>query len=503
MKKISIYPLIIVFSLLFSACDKFLEEMPQNKLMPTTISDYEQLLNKAYITKQIMPYIDALSDDVSLLASDHGHPSKDKGDEFVSAYMWEDTHETSMLSGDAAFNAFYESILYTNLIAEKIESSVGDELIEENNKRKRGHIKGEALALRAYSYFYLVNLYGEHYNPATAESSMGVPVNLSSMAEDIEYTRSSVADVYKQIIADLEEGVRLMEENPYEKRSKFRLNAVSAKALLSRIYLYTHQWQKSYNCAIEVIQTNPSLFNLFEAGRRFNWNNNNASGWGEGSSMWGTDYLHKDNSNVLFVNGLNENYPIFSYYASHTTFSVNRNFADIFEEGDVRRFYFMKMQTSFTVLGNKSKLTYSKNRFKNYMSVYNVQPSSGYSRVIRTEEMYLNGAEAMARMGQLEEAVRLLNILRMEKFRQGEYNLLLTSDFNKESLLDFALIERRKELCFEGHRWFDLKRTNRPAMSRSGYDERTASLRKDDPKYVLQIPSRELSVNPGIGPAPR
>lgn len=503
MKRYKFLTILAFFAFLFTSCEKYLEEMPQNKLMPTTITDYEQLLNRAYITKQILPFLDAMSDDVALIASDHGHPSRDKGDEYVSAYMWDETHESSMLAGDMAFSAFYESILYTNLVVNEIENAVGDELNESNNQKKRLHVKGEALALRAYSYFYLVNLYGEHFDPATAAEAMGVPINLSAMAEDIEYTRASVKDVYDLILSDLEEGVRLMEENPLDKRSKFRFGALSAKAFLSRVYLFTHRWQDAYDAAVAVIEQNPVIFNLHEAGTRLNWDNNNSSGWSASSSMWGTDYLHKDNSNVLFVNGLNENYPIFSYYASHTTFSVNRDFAGLFEEGDVRRFYFMKMATSFTVLGNKSKLTYAKNRYKDYMSVYNTQVSSGYSRVIRTEEMYLNAAEALARLGRLDESVGLLNALRVQKFRQGEYQELSAAGFDGSSLLEFTLLERRKELCFEGHRWFDLKRTERPAMTRVGYEERVALLEKDDNKYVLQIPARELSVNPGIGPAPR
>ena len=63
--------------------------------------------------------------------------------------------------------------------------------------------------------------------------------------------------------------------------------------------------------------------------------------------------------------------------------------------------------------------------------------------------------------------------------------------------------ERRRELCFEGHRWFDLRRTTRPAMERVGYENEVARLRMDDPRYVLQITQRELSVNPSIGSNPR
>lgn len=80
---------------------------------------------------------------------------------------------------------------------------------------------------------------------------------------------------------------------------------------------------------------------------------------------------------------------------------------------------------------------------------------------------------------------------------------LKAADFDQNSLLVFIEAERRRELCLEGHRWFDLRRTTRPAMERIGYENQVARLEKDDPRYVLQIPKRELSVNPGIGSNPR
>ena len=82
-------------------------------------------------------------------------------------------------------------------------------------------------------------------------------------------------------------------------------------------------------------------------------------------------------------------------------------------------------------------------------------------------------------------------------------NGLKAADFDQNSLLVFIEAERRRELCLEGHRWFDLRRTTRPSMERIGYENQVARQEKDDPRYVLQIPKRELSVNPGIGSNPR
>lgn len=96
----------VLVGMFLTACESYLEEMPQNKLKPSTTDDYAQLLNKGYVTGQVVPYLDILSDDVDLIAADHVMPGTDNGDVYISAYMWQDHHEASMLDGDKAFEKF-------------------------------------------------------------------------------------------------------------------------------------------------------------------------------------------------------------------------------------------------------------------------------------------------------------------------------------------------------------------------------------------------------------
>ncbi|MFR6383545.1 MAG: RagB/SusD family nutrient uptake outer membrane protein, partial [Odoribacter splanchnicus] len=89
---------------------------------------------------------------------------------------------------------------------ENIDQAAGMELNEVNVERTRQNIKGEAYALRAYSHFYLVNLYAKPYDPETCATDPGIPLNLSTAAEDKAYTRNSVKEVYDLIVEDLKEG---------------------------------------------------------------------------------------------------------------------------------------------------------------------------------------------------------------------------------------------------------------------------------------------------------
>ena len=504
MKKYISLALIWSFCLLaFSACESYLEEMPQNKLMPTTTDDYDQLLNNAYITERVMPYLDILSDDVELIASNHVLDGEDEGDWQVAAYMWRDRHDLTMSGGDLAFEKLYESIYYCNVVIENIGEADGVELNEENVERTRKNIEGEARCLRAYSYFYLVNLYAMAYDPATCATDPGVPINNSTAVEDKAYPRNTVAEVYEQIVSDLTKGIQLLKENPIEKGTKVKFNELSATAFLARVYLYMQNGEDAIVCAKEVVASNRALFDLQEYGDVLNMENNTVTEW-NGTTVPGTDYLSVNNSNILFVNGVCELYPALQA-GSYTTFSVSREFAGQYEEGDIRRFYFMVTYANIYTTRPSTKLTYAKSRYvwPNAMTSY-ITVRTGYGRFLRTEEMYLILAEAYARQnGGMGDAIGYLNTMRRVKFKTGEYVELKASDFTQETLLDYIAVERRRELCFEGHRWFDLRRTTRPEMQRVGYNDEVAHLDQNDPRYVLQIPQKELSVNPSIGENPR
>ena len=193
---------------------------------------------------------------------------------------------------------------------------------------------------------------------------------------------------------------------------------------------------------------------------------------------------------------------IFGGNTAQSVFYPSETLYNTYEKGDVRKYYFMRRNS-------KGRVRYMKNRYyaETYLNfVPQITSDYGYSRVIRTEEMYLILAEAYAHKPDgLSAAVGYLNTLREVKFRAEDfetYGRLHAEDFTPQSLLETIWNERRREFCFEEHRWFDLRRTTRPSIVHSGLNG-SATLQKDDPRYVLQIPQKELNVNPEIGANPR
>lgn len=487
------------------SCEDYLEEVPQNKLQPSTVTDYRELLNFGYITDQrIMPYIEALGDDVGFSEDDkmaglnNGTTVPDAADVYMSAYMYDLSHEES-LGADIAFGSLYQSIYYANLVINNIDNSLSVTVSDDMQEYKNNY-KGEAYALRAFSYFYLVNLYGQHYDPATASTDFGVPIITDTNTEDKAYPRSTIADVYEMISTDLEEAVRLMEDNPIEKTSKLLFNSQNTLVFQSRVALYMQQWDDTIEIATKLLESNSSVFDL--TGLTYIYNQ--ASDADFDLFRTGTDYLGIENENIMFGNGATENIPLLSIWPTATTFSVSKELAELYEDGDVRRWYFISTHERVLYGNSSSKLALVKNRENTPLATNAAYRTfQGYSRVLRVEEALLNRAEAYAQNNELELAINDLNTIRIKKFDPSFYEDLTVGSFTQEMLINYIYEERRKELCFEGQRWFDLKRTTRPEMFRVGYDGREAHILKDDPRYVLQIPEEELSVNPSINSAPR
>ena len=496
--------ILIVFAM--ASCESYLEEVPQNKLNPSTVNDYRELLSYGYITdKRVMPYIEALADDVDFKEEDkmagyyYGAPGPDAADAYMSAYMYHLSHEESM-GTDIAFESFYESIYYANLVISNIDNSISVSLSGDMQDYK-DNLKGEAKALRAYSYFYLVNLYGQDYDPETASSDFGVPITLSTNAADQAYPRSTVEEVYNLIVSDLDDAISLMEANPSETTSKYQFNLQSASALRSRVALYMQDWDETIESANMVLDINSSIFDLSGLSDSYNAVNE------DDYSLFrtGTDYLGIENDNMIFGSGATENIPLLSFWPTATTFKVSTELAELYEEGDIRRYYFIGTHNRNMWGRPSTKLALLKNRENTPQATtgYYGTTFQGYSRVLRTEEVLLNRAEAYAEKGELQLAINDLNTLRVKKITPEFYTDLKVSDFTQETLISYIYTERRRELCFEGQRWFDLKRTTRPEMFRIGYDGEEAHILQDDPRYVLQVPEKEIQVNPSIVAAPR
>ena len=150
-----------------------------------------------------------------------------------------------------------------------------------------------------------------------------------------------------------------------------------------------------------------------------------------------------------------------------------------------------KVNTGYTTLKNGTVET----------DYYMPKAATGeFGRSLRLSEAYLNYAEALAMQGDINGATDALNTLREKRFDPEDYE---DETFDsQEELIEFVRDERRRELCFEGHRWFDLRRWGMPAITHTWHDNESQSsnytLQEDDLLYTIPIPDEALQSNASL-----
>ena len=130
--------------------------------------------------------------------------------------------------------------------------------------------------------------------------------------------------------------------------------------------------------------------------------------------------------------------------------------------------------------------------------------SNDYRCTFRSAEFYLIAAEAANELNDKTNAQKYLTDLMAKRFNADSYNLKVSEieAMNQDELRTEILNERRREFAFQGHRWFDLRRTTQPEITKvyttSDKTEQTFVLDQADARYTLRFPSEAVEANPGI-----
>ena len=338
------------------------------------------------------------------------------------------------------WSQLYEHIFQVNTILEEIENSKN--LSEEVARQ----LKGEALFIRAFSYFYLENLFGD------------VPLTVTTDFEkNRQATRAPRMEIYTQIIDDLLQAKEFLSEDySFSNEERVRPNKATAASLLARAYLYIEDWASSEVQATETI--NNSLYSLAT-----NLNDVFLANSSEAIWQWAQTESNNTSEGSIFP---------FTFFAKPTEELINS-----FEDGDDRRSNWMASDAGGELYPFKYKL-----------QAFDVPKGQEYSMILRLAEQYLIRAEARAHQGNLEGAREDLNMIR------NRAGLLNTTASDKNSVLLAIEEERRVELFTEwGHRWLDLKRTKRA-------DEILGGLKPgwQPTDILLPIPEIQLLNNPNM-----
>ena len=489
----------IVFGLLLlglGGCSDFLEESSQDEVRPSNTDDLMQVMvGEAYPMDYYQyNYIDFITDDVQCNGSSGDETAVSVVEGKHLMFTWDDDmYEENTDDRYNSWAKFYEKIMGCNTVLDYVDRVSGEQSTKDN-------MKGQALVLRAFYYLQLVNYYGLPYNYGDPSVNLGVPLKLKMDVTDEYMERNTVAEVYDQIVADLQEGIQLLEENPKD-MSLYKISDLVGKSLLCRTYLYMEKWDSVLTYANEVLEKKPNLTSLASAPE-------DAMQY-QGNSTWSI-YDETESEEVIWKYSGKREYT--GWWPSGSAmykapYSVSSDLMNLYEFS--------------TNEDNHLDLRYYMYFYYNAMIdwtifLVDIYPEYGFkggkeqthaARGIRTAELYLNRAEANIhkfmetgddnyRVAALED----LNRLRMNRYdtRNAVYKEVEIA--NAEELYKFYQDERRRELCFEDHRWFDLRRYGMPELTHvyfvdAGVEE-TVTLRKEDPRYVLPIPRVVLERNP-------
>jgi hypothetical protein len=454
--------MLVLAGLTASSCKKTLDLTPTDTINAatafTTVSDIEAGTVGAYsaLNYDNTYYIG------SVMADEVRWTPDNNGRNYGLIHKWSFASD----DGDAsrAWDNLWIVIDRTNRALEAIDNIPAPTAADEATKAKD---KGELLALRAFSHFELYRWYSQSYE-ATA---LSVPYVTKSGITN-KPSRLTVAEVLTNVKADLTEAKTLI---PAGSTDIYRITRPAISALQARIALYEKNWADAITYSREAIAAKPLATRANFAGI---WTDAN------------TDeqiFDLKRNSPTSYI-GL-----LWRDTNGDTFFSPSNKLISTYDKvNDVR--YNAYIKTDETIAAPKEQVQVVKYAGQGGTIKYN------NSKVFRTGEMYLILAEAYAQSSatDLVNGALALNTLQASRIN----NFVPVTYTSKQSLIDAIMLERFKELPFEGHRYFDLRRQgadiNRDPRDVTQSVGIPLSLPTSNYRYILPIEQDEIFANPNI-----
>lgn len=471
MKPINFF--ILAAFIVAAGCKKsFLEESPSNAVDAATAiktaNDLTDAVNGLYTAAksasffgQNVPVLgDLLADNVFVSSSNYGQ------------FITQSNYSFIATSGEpgGVWSQGYFTILQANRIisaALPAGSTVNQ-------------LKGEAYTWRALTYLTLVNYFAAPYT--VNSNAEGIPVITTPTyvtGPYIKLGRSPVSDVYKQIISDLDSAFQLMPGTAiaagYHATSSNYITRYTAKAIQARAYLYKGDYAGARDAALAVVQNGG--YTLASTAGAF------SSYWTSATASTGRieTILELYNGVSGSVTGLADLY----YQAGNGEMLATTELYNLYAATDIRKGLILK-----GVRKGNSQPGLIVNKYSNFLN-----SDKDEIKIIRYAEVLLTLAESYARTGNEASAKIYLN--QLAKVRDPAFAGYTSAG---QQLLDDILTERRKELAFEGLRFFDLTRLNlsisRPAQPFSY--PLYPSVLLNDFRRLQPIPQGEIDANPNI-----
>lgn len=413
-------------------------------------------------------YTEVLADDFVMTAAANNW--------FLGEYRW--LSHRNVDGTILVFNyAFYSTLIANaNEIISNIDAAVGEQA-------DKDFIKGQAYTYRAWSYYQMIQLYGKRYVKGGDNSSLGVTITTERDAA--ARPRNTVEEVYTQINSDLTEAVKLF-QNGLKRPNPSHLNINVAKGIQARVALT----QQNYAEAAQYAKDARAGFGLMTQEQYID----SFVDFGNTEWIWGAQ--HREDQPTYF----------YSFYAYVGNFSstntrsnpkaINSKLYDKISATDIRKQLWdpTGAEKDFPIADGGVRMPYMTRKF----TLKNPGNSNGDMMFMRSAEMYLIEAEALARLGGRDADARKV-LYDLVITRDSEYKLSTKSGVD---LAEEIMIHRRVELWAEGFRFYDLKRLNLP-LDRNGANHNASLAMKmevpaGDKEWEFLIPQAEIDRTLGV-----
>ena len=487
MKKIFKFSLLALFVGIVS-CDDAIDIVQANELSEEnayqTVADLQTGLNGVYAayvpdagsngSGEVILFNDLFTDNIK-----RGISSSGQGNQVYNFIL----QPGSQFPGTLWSNR-YALINYSNRLL-KAWDRIFPTLESDSDIETANQIKAQALALRAIGHFELLQYFTPNYEDPSSPSV--ILLDFVPEVTDV-FPRNTAGEAFEFIKNDLNEAASLVGDfyakgivSPY---NAYYINGDVIKALQARVALFEGDYT-SAGTYVDAIDGNYALSDT-ETGTY--------------QSMYIDDNTTEENIWTLARKD-GDNGVVALYYANGAQvdgspfFEASYGLYDSYEANDLR--------TSIVFNSEDGETTSPGNILligKYPGGPFGVQVND--IKWIRWAEMLLIRAEVQARAGMLTEAAETIETLRDSRY-QG--NAPSVSYGSTDAALIDILLERRRELCFEGHRYLDLKRLGADVGQGIDRDERDCAsfsapcnLPSGDYRFTLPIPTIEINANPGI-----
>lgn len=485
--KISI---VLILVLLTGACSKEnLDPVPKTSLSDLSVFDtkdrvvaqvnglYSFMKSGQFLGGRYLVYND--------IRADNFIPNSNNG--VTNFATWNHSLVSSTNEVNNCWGAIYAAVNAINVFIEGLDAAWSSgKLSGKITEAEKNQYMSEALTLRGMSYFYLLQLYAQPYNKNNG-SDPGVPLRIKAYknSADNDLARSSVAEVYAQILADLNAAEPLAISSYGTNASSALLNTTRIHkntiiAFKTRVYLHMNNFASVVSESAKIVPAAapfvaptgvPNALNPTFAG------------------IWASPYTTVES--------------MLSMPFTATNLPGTQNSLAVYYHPSSSESYFLvtapgSLYTQINAADSR-KLLFVTSGSKTYIGKFtNYTSPVDYAPVIRYAEVLLNRAEALVRSGNnvTQAAVDLLNAVRGRSFQAGTYTL--ASFATVQSFIDAVMLERNIEFLGEGIRNFDLMRTVSTIPGKNGTAFAmglVSSVAPSDPTYVWPLPSNEANQN--------